>query len=444
MNPLLSRKNINRLAIPAIFAGIAEPVLSISDTAIVGNIPESGLESLAAAGIVGSFLTMLVWILTQTSHAISAIVLQYEGSGKLNEIKSLPAQAIFLNVLLSLFILVGTLPFSEAIFRFLNASGTILEFCVSYYGIRAWGFPLTLLVFTIMGVFQGLQNTLWPMTIALTGVLLNIGLDLLLVYGLEGWLPAMHLEGAAWASLISQGVMALMALFLLVKKTPIGLAPTLPLHPELKRLAGMALNLFVRAVCLNIALLFAVREATALGDREIGAHTIAINLWLFAAFFIDGYAIAGKILGGLFLGAQDYDSLWALARKTMRYGLTVSAILMVSGLLFYQPVGRAFSNDPAVQETFNRLFVAVIGVLPIGAVAFIYDGLFKGMGKMRMLRNTLLAATFLGFLPMLYLGKALGWGLYGIWAALAVWMAVRGGVLVWKFRQKFHPLLQKG
>ena len=444
MNPLLSRKNINRLAIPAIFAGIAEPVLSITDTAIVGNIPDKGVESLAAAGIVGSFLSMLVWILGQTRSAVSAIVAQYLGAGKLEAIKTLPAQAIFLNIALSVLILLGTLPFSEAIFRLLNASGTILEYCVSYYGIRAWGFPLTLLTFAIMGVFQGLQNTLWPMAIALTGALLNIGLDLLLVFGLEGWIAPMHLEGAAWASLISQAVMALLALGLLVTQTPIRLVPRFPLHPELKRLAGMVLNLFVRTLSLNIALLFAVREATALGDRQIGAHTIAINLWLFAAFFIDGYSAAGKILGGRFLGAEDYESLWVLARKTLRYGLAVSAILMLGGLLFYQPIGRVFSADPAVLDTFNRLFFVVILGLPIGAVAFIYDGLFKGMGKMRLLRNVLLAATFLGFLPVLYLGKFLGWGLYGIWAALTVWMAIRGGVLVWKFRQKFHPLLQKG
>jgi len=254
----------------------------------------------------------------------------------------------------------------------------------------------------------------------------------------------MHLEGAAWASLISQGVMALLALSLLVTQTPLRLVPRLPLHPELKRLVGMTLNLFVRALCLNIALLFAVREATALGDRQIGAHTIAINLWLFAAFFIDGYAVAGKILGGHFLGARDYQSLWALAGKSMRYGLAVSAVLMLGGLLFHLPIGRTFSEDPAVLETFNGLFPVVIGVLPVAAVAFIYDGLFKGMGKMRLLRNALLAATFLGYLPVLYLGKALGWGLYGIWAALGVWMGIRGGVLVWKFRQKFHPLLQKG
>ena len=444
MNPLLSRKNINRLAIPAVLAAITEPVISITDTAIVGNIPLKGVESLAAAGIVGSFLTMLVWILAQTSNAISAIVVRYLAEDDLNSIKPLPAQAISLNILLSLLILAGTVPFSEAVFNSLNASGTILEYCVAYYQIRAWGLPLTLIVFTVMGVFQGLQNTLWPMAITLTGAFLNVGLDFLLVYGLEGWIPPLHLEGAAWASLISQGVMAVMALLLLLKRSSMPLFPRLPLHPELRNLMGMALNLFIRALCLNIALLFAVREATALGTRQIGAHTIAINLWLFAAFFIDGYAIAGKILGGLFLGAQDYQSLWTLARKTLRYGLAVSGLLMLGGLLFHEAIGRVFSADPAVLETFNGLFPVVIGVLPIAAVAFIYDGLFKGMGKMRLLRNALLAATFLGYLPVLYLGKALGWGLYGIWAALGVWMGIRGGVLVWKFRQKFHPLLQKG
>jgi Na+-driven multidrug efflux pump len=62
---------------------------------------------------------------------------------------------------------------------------------------------------------------------------------------------------------------------------------------------------------------------------------------------------------------------------------------------------------------------------------------------MRYLRNVLLSATFLGFVPALYLGMFLGWGLYGIWIAFTVWMLFRGGALFWKFRHKFYPLLQK-
>ena len=442
MKTAVSFKTINKLAIPATIAGIAEPILSITDTAIVGNIPVDGLESLAAAGIVGSFLSMLIWILGQTRSAISAIIAQYLGAGKLEEVKTLPAQAIFLNILLSIVILISTIFIVEEIFEVLNASGKILDYCISYYSIRVWGFPLTLFVFAVMGIFRGLQNTYYPMLIAIVGAILNIGLDFLLVYGVDGFLDPMYLEGAAWASLISQGVMAVMAFIFLITKTDISLKVRFPMHKELNRLVVMSLNLFVRAVALNVALILAVREATALGDKFIGAHTIAVNLWLFSAFFIDGYGAAGNIIGGRLLGAKDYNGLWKLAKKIMLYGAIVSIVLMLTGFLFYKPIGAIFSNEIEVLETFYAVFFILILGLPMNTIAFVFDGLFKGLGEMKYLRNVLLTATFLGFIPTLFFTKYLNWGLYGIWIALTVWMAIRGGALVWKFRRKFHPLLQ--
>lgn len=443
MKTIITLKSINKLAIPATIAGIAEPILSITDTAIVGNIPENGLESLAAVGIVGSFLSMLIWILGQTRSAISAIISQYLGAGKLDQVKALPAQAIYFNLGLSIIILLSTVFVVEEIFVLLNATGTILEYCISYYAIRVWGFPLTLFVFAVMGIFRGLQNTYWPMLIAIVGALLNVLLDFILVYGIEGLLQPMHLEGAAWASLISQGVMAIMAFILLLTKTDISLKLKLPLHPEFGRLVVMSLNLFVRALALNVALILAVREATALGDKFIGAHTIAINLWLFAAFFIDGYGAAGNIMGGKLLGAKDYNGLWKLAKKIMLYGAMVSLFLAVMGFVFYRPIGRIFSNEAIVLETFYSIFFIVILGLPMNTMAFVFDGLFKGLGEMKYLRNVLLTATILGFVPVLFLGKYLDWGLYGIWVAFVIWMSIRGGALVWKFRRKFRPLLQK-
>lgn len=208
---IVSFKNINKLAIPATVSGIAEPLLSITDTAIVGNIPVDGLESLAAAGIVGSFLSMLIWVLGQTRSAISAIVSQYLGAGRLQEVSDLPAQAIYLNLILSLLLLLSTIFVIEDIFRLFEAKGKILDYCVSYYGIRVWGFPLTLFTFAVFGIFRGLQNTFYPMVIAISGALLNILLDIVLVYGVAGYIPALYLEGAAWASLAAQGAMALMA-----------------------------------------------------------------------------------------------------------------------------------------------------------------------------------------------------------------------------------------
>jgi putative MATE family efflux protein len=293
-----------------------------------------------------------------------------------------------------------------------------------------------------MGIFRGLQNTYWPMLIGFVGDILNVILDFAMVYGIKVIIEPMYLEGAAWASLISQGVMALMAFVLLVKKTDISLRLKFKIHPELKRLIVMSLNLFVRALALNTALILAVREATGLGDKFIGAHTIAINLWLFSAFFIDGYGAAGNILGGKLLGAKNYNGLWKLAKKIMLYGFLVSLVLVVFGLLFYKPIGRLFSNEPIVLETFYTIFFILILGLPMNTMAFVFDGLFKGLGEMKFLRNVLLAATFLGFVPMLYLGKYFDWGLYGIWIAFTVWMVIRGCTLIWKFRRKFRPLLQ--
>tara|TARA_R110000796_G_scaffold183498_2_gene299949 strand:+ start:17652 stop:18986 length:1335 start_codon:yes stop_codon:yes gene_type:complete len=439
-NPI-TFKNINKLAIPATIAGIAEPLLSITDTAIVGNIEVDGIESLAAAGIVGSFLSMLIWILGQTRSAISAIISQYLGAGKIEEVKTLPAQAIFLNITLSIIVLLSTIFIIDEIFQLLNATGKILKYCISYYTIRVWGFPLTLFTFAVMGIFRGLQNTFYPMLIAMVGAILNVILDLILVYGIEGFIEPMYLEGAAWASLIAQGIMAIMAFVLLLTKTNISLKLKLPLHPELGRLVIMSLNLFVRALALNTALILAVREATALGNKYIGAHTIAINLWLFSAFFIDGYAAAGNIMGGRLLGAKNYKGLQLLSKKIIGYGLLISLILMILGFVLYKPIGHLFSNDTPVLNTFYSIFFIVLIGLPINSVAFIYDGLFKGLGEMKYLRNTLLYATFLGFIPILFLGIYFNWKLYGIWIAFTIWMLIRGGALIIAFRKKFLPLI---
>ena len=145
--PKISFRKINNLAVPAIISGIAEPLLSITDTAIVGNVQLNPTEALAAVGIAGSFLSAIIWILAQTRSAISAIVAQYYGADKIKEIDNLPAQIIFINLFLSLLIYLFTIFFVQEIFELYNAKGIILEHSVSYYRIRALGLPLTLFVF---------------------------------------------------------------------------------------------------------------------------------------------------------------------------------------------------------------------------------------------------------------------------------------------------------
>ncbi|MGK0386741.1 MAG: MATE family multidrug resistance protein [Patiriisocius sp.] len=436
----ISFKRIQQLAIPAIIAGIAEPVLSSTDAAVVGNIPEFGTESLAAVGIVGTLLSALIWILGQTRSAISAIVSQNVGAGTLADLKSFPAQAIFFNIILSVIVLASTYFFVEEIFTLLNAKGMILDLSIDYYNIRVWGFPLTLFTFAIFGLFRGLQNTFWPMVIAAIGAGVNIGLDFLLVYGLEGFIAPMGVPGAAWASLIAQALMAVLALILVLKKTEVSLRLQFPLHPEMKRLVHMSANLFLRSVALNIALILSTREAAGIGKEYVAVHTIAMNIWLFTAFFLDGYGAAGNILGGRLLGEKNYKALWQLTKRVTSYNVIVSIILLLAGLVSYQYIGLIFSKDALVLSLFAGMFFMVLLSLPFNALAFTLDAIFKGLGEMGYLRNVLLASTFLGFLPMLYFSNYMGWGLIGIWSALIVWVVWRGVALIVKYYKKYLPL----
>ncbi|MDB4036976.1 MATE family efflux transporter [Polaribacter sp.] len=442
MNTSISFKNINKLAIPALIAGIAEPILSITDTAIIGHIDINATESLAAVGIVGAFISMLIWVFGQVRSAISSIISQYVGANKLDEIKELPAQAIAMIVAGSLLVLALSYQFSRQIFQFYNASDQILEYCIAYFNIRIFGFPFALFVFAVFGTFRGLQNTFYPMIIAIIGASLNIVLDLILVYGIEGYIPAMHIEGAAYASVIAQVVMAIISLVLLLKKTAISLRLSFTLHAEVPRLLNMIGNLFIRTIALNVALYLATSYATDYGKEYIAAYTISINIWLLGAFMIDGYSSAGNILSGKLLGAKEYKSLVILSNKLFKYGIVIGTIIAVLGVFFYNEIGRIFTNETLVLEQFYTVFWIVLITQPINAITFIFDGMFKGMGEMKYLRNLLILATGLVFVPTLLFFDYLNYKLIAIWLAFTCWIIARGLPLVFKFRKKFIPLAE--
>jgi putative MATE family efflux protein len=443
LNTSVSNKQINRLAIPAIIAGVSEPILSLTDAAIVGHMPLNATVSLAAVGIVSSFLSMLIWVLGQSRSAISSIISQYLGANKLKEVKSLPAQAIVIILMLSVLICTATIPFSEAIFKFYNASGVLLDYSVDYYKIRIIGFPFTLYTFAIFGVFRGLQNTYHPMVIAIIGTAINIVLDLVLVYGITNVIEPMNLKGAALASVLSQALMAIMATALVLKNTPITLKIKGPINKELPKFLMMIGNLILRTLALNLALYFATSFATGYGTNYIAAYTIVINLWFFAAFAVDGYASAGNILSGKLFGAKQFETLIELSQRLTKKAVLVGLIMAGLGGLFYKSVGVMFTSDPKVLEGFYDVFWIVLAMQPLCAITFVFDGIFKGLGKMKALRNVLFASTFLVFIPALLLGHYLELKLHGILWAFTLWIVARGVPLVVKFRKQFLPQARK-
>ena len=432
--------DIQKLAIPALISGIAEPILSITDTIIVGNMDENATISLGAVGIVGSFISMLIWVFGQTRSVIASIIAQALGQKKLKEVKDLPAQGILIIIFSSFLIILLTYFNSEGLFKFYNATGNLLKFCVEYFNIRVWGLPFTLLTIGIFGIFRGLQNTYYPMIIAIVGTILNIVLDIILVYGVEGFINPMFIQGAAYASLIAQISMAFLAVILLYKKTNIKLAVKFPFNPKIKSFMQMFGNLVIRTASLNVTLYFCNAFATKYGDEFIAAYTIAINLWFLVAFIIDGYSSAGTILSGKLYGEKSYGVLMKFGNDLTKIGVKIGIIMCIIGFIFYYPLGRIFNNDPVVLQEFYNVFWIVLAMLPLCSIAFIFDGLYKGLGWMKDLRNVLLFSTFIIFVPFVILFDHYELGLHGIFYAFTLWILSRSIPLIIKFRKTFNKL----
>lgn len=426
MHSQVTLQQINKLAIPAIIAGITEPVISITDTAIVGQL---GSVPLAAVGLGASFFSFMLWVLGAFRHAISSIVSTRLGKNKLEEIATLLPQVIILNFLLGLVLLFLTGNFAREIFSLYEAKGLMLEKTVDYFQIRTLGFPLVFSVFVIFGIFRGFQNTIWAMYISFAGAILNIALDFILVYGIDGFIPSFGIKGAAYASVASQGFMLLLAIIFILKKIKHHFAFDWKLNPYTQKLIGMGGNLIVRTIALNLTFYFANRFATMYGTSYIACHTIFMNIWLFAAFFIDGYSNAANAIGGKLYGAHQYKELYKLGIKVFKIALVIAGLISLVYLAGYQFLPSFFTQDTAVITLFYQVFWIIILSQPINAIAFMLDGLYKGMGLTSLLRNSQLIATFIGFIPAVYLFDYLGLGLYGIWTAFFIWMLLRIAVL---------------
>ena len=177
-----------------------------------------------------------------------------------------------------------------------------------------------------------------------------------------------------------------------------------------------------------------------LDDMVLGDKDMSINMGkgsLNFAFFIDGYASVGNIVSGKLKGENDYKRIWYLSGKLTRYSIIISLILVLVCTVGYNNIGALFTKEQEVRVLFKSIFWIVLIMQPINALAFVFDGIFKGLAEAAILRNLLLIATFLGFVPTLLITDYFDLKLTGIWIAFTVWMMIRGGLLLVKFRSDY-------
>lgn len=435
-SPLFSTTHdraIWRLAWPALGALAADPLVSLVDTAFVGQL---GRTELAALGINASVFSLAFVVFNFLAYGTTPRVGRAVGRGDRAEAGRVVMQALTLAVGVGAVALCALQLFAVPILRAMGADAALMGPALEYLRIRAFAGPAVLIITASHGAFRGFQDTRTPLVISLGLNAVNLVLDPLLIFGL-GW----GLAGAATATAIAQWSGALVFLWLLLVrrrealKIPLALPRLKALVPFLKIGWELALRTFALIATMTLATAIAARVGTV----AVAAHQVAAQLWLFLALVVDALAIAAQALVAKHLGAGDRAAARAVSGRLLVWGLGVGCVLGLGFWLLQPVLPGFFSDDPATVAAVLAVFPFVAAMQPLNALVFVWDGVFMGAEDFRYLAKAMLAsalaaaAVLLAVLPM-------GWGLAGVWWGLVTLMGVRLVTLAARYAKRLrHP-----
>lgn len=425
----VSHGSVMKLAGPMIISNITTPILGLVDTAVVGHLDEASyIGAVATGGLLFGFLYWGFGFLRMSTTGIAA---QAAGRQDGDELRAVLVRSLLLAILIGIVLLIIKQPLAQTGFALLSASEDVESKALSYYLIRIWSAPFTLVNYALIGWYLGAQTTKVPLLITLTINLTNILLDLILVLYLE-----MGVEGVALASVIAEITGVLAGLFLL---------PTVIRHysgrldwknifniQKFRVLALLNIDVFIRTVCLIFAFAWFTNESARQGDVILAVNTVLLNFQTLMAYALDGIANAAEVLTGRFIGQSDMELFW---HSVYLCGLW-SALAALMFTIVFASSGSLLINlltdIPLVRNTARQYLVWPIILPLISFWSFLFDGVFIGATWSAAMRNCMLIVVLLIFLPAWY--WLLPHGNNGLWMAFTLFMvgrAVTQGVVLW-------------
>lgn len=424
--------SLARLAVPAFFALVAEPLFLIADSAVVGHL---GTRQLAGLGVAGVVLQTVTGICVFLAYGTTAAVARKVGAGDARGALTQGIDGLWLAIVIGVVATVPCAVLAPPLLRLAGADAEVVGQGAAYLRIAALGITPLLLMMAATGVLRGLQDTRTPMVVAISGNVLNIGLNVLLVYG-----AGLGIRGSALGSVCAQLLAAAALVTVVVRGAR--RAHRVSLRPDLagiRQAARAGAALVVRTLTLRAALLITTYAVSRTGSGHdqataLAAHQIAFTLWTFLAFVLDAIAIAAQAITGRALGAGDPAAVRTATSRMVWWGVIVgvaSGVLLAAG----SPVlGALFTDDAAVRDRLIAVLLIAALAEPICGVVFVLDGVLIGAGDGRYLALGGLV-TLAAYVPLLAVAVAVGGGLAWVWVVFsAVFMGARFVVLVLRAR----------
>lgn len=383
-------RKILQLAIPSIVSNITVPLLGLVDVAIVGHLGSASYIGAIAVG--GMLFNMIYWIFGFLRMGTSGMTAQAYGKRDLTEVVRTLLRAVGVGLLISLGLWILQSPILRGAFVLIDATEEVKRWASLYFNICIWGAPAVLGLYGFAGWFIGMQNSRFPMFIAITQNIVNIVASLCFVFVL-----GMKVEGVALGTLIAQYAGLFMAFALWLKyygrlKAYIdwnGLWG----GEEMRRFFSVNSDIFFRTLCLVAVTTFFTSTGARQGDVILAVNTLLMQLFTLFSYIMDGFAYAGEALAGRFIGAKNDVGLRKCIRLLFLWGIGLS----LSFTILYAFLGRDFlgllTNDTSVIEASGDYFYWVLAIPLCGFSAFLWDGIFIGATATRQMLYSMLVAS---------------------------------------------------
>jgi putative MATE family efflux protein len=418
-------REILRLALPALGALAAEPLYVLADTAIVGHL---GRPQIAALGLAGTVLAGTFTIFNFLTYGTTAVVARASGAGQEERAARLAAQALWISLAIGMTLLVLCEAVAGPLLRGLGGHGRSGHFALVYFRIAAAGLPAALVALAGQGYLRGVSNLRRPLVIVVAANVANVVLELLFVYGF-GW----GIAGSAAGTAIAQAGMGVAFVVELLRPHAESRRPRIA---EMRPMLRVGRHIFVRTTALYASILVAASVLARVGDAPLGAHQIAFQLWVFLALLLDAVAIAAQVIVGRMLGAGDDVGAHAAALRMIWWSVALGGAFAVVLLPLADWIPRAFTDDPAVIHQAKLVWPLFALMQPLAGAAFALDGILIGASDTSFLMWSMLAASFLVYIPIALLSLAFGWGIVGVWAGLVSLIGARVALLGTRFASR--------
>ncbi len=419
-------RQILRLAIPALGALAADPLVSLVDTAFVGRL---GSTELGALGVNAAIFAVAFALFNFLAYGTTPLVAAAWGRGDREAAGRVITQAIGLAIVIGALATVFLELMWQPLLTVMQAGPDLQSPAGDYLRIRALAAPAVLLVTVGHGAYRGMQDTRTPLVVTIGLNAVNLVGDPLLIF-VAGW----GLQGAAVATVVAQWLGAVAFLILLNKRRRrLGVSVHVPRPSEFRQLLTVGTELIARTGGLLVVFTFATAVAARAGTATVAAHQIAAQVWLFLALVLDSLAIAGQALVGRYLGSGDVTSARAASNRMLQWGFGLGAVLGVAFWLLTPILPKAFTDDAEIVSLVVGVMPFVAVLQPIGALVFVWDGIFMGAREFRFLMvSTLVAAAAAALVLVLTVVK--DWGLTGVWWGITTLILGRLMLLAGRYR----------